>query len=70
MGNMHCQLVFKLSFVKHFLIIKMFLLVLIKNNSCIGLVNYCVPAGEAYLKALDVARDINKNVSIFICFEL
>ncbi|XP_071730828.1 probable enoyl-CoA hydratase 2, mitochondrial isoform X2 [Rutidosis leptorrhynchoides] len=27
----------------------------------IGLVNYCVPAGEAYLKALEVARDINQK---------
>ena len=28
-----------------------------------GLVNYCVPAGEAYSKALAVARDINEKVS-------
>ncbi|CAN6479557.1 unnamed protein product [Victoria cruziana] len=26
-----------------------------------GLVNYCVPAGEAYSKALDIARDINQK---------
>ena len=27
-----------------------------------GLVNYCVPAGEARLKALELARDINQKV--------
>ncbi|XP_017182395.2 probable enoyl-CoA hydratase 2, mitochondrial isoform X3 [Malus domestica] len=27
----------------------------------IGLVNYCVPAGEAHLKALEVARNINEK---------
>lgn len=27
-----------------------------------GLVNYSVPAGEARLKALDVAREINQKV--------
>ncbi|KAF6146118.1 hypothetical protein GIB67_015556, partial [Kingdonia uniflora] len=26
-----------------------------------GLVNYCVPAGGAHLKALEIARDINKK---------
>lgn len=28
-----------------------------------GLANYCVPAGEARLKALGIARDINQKVS-------
>ncbi|KAJ9537384.1 hypothetical protein OSB04_030117 [Centaurea solstitialis] len=27
----------------------------------IGLINYCVPAGEAYSKALEVAREINEK---------
>lgn len=27
-----------------------------------GLVNYCVPDGEARLKALEIARDINHKV--------
>ncbi|KAJ0769695.1 putative methylglutaconyl-CoA hydratase [Helianthus annuus] len=27
----------------------------------IGLINYCTPAGEAYSKALEVARDINQK---------
>lgn len=27
-----------------------------------GLVNYCVPAGEAHLKALEIARNINEKV--------
>ncbi|KAF3685993.1 hypothetical protein T459_14038 [Capsicum annuum] len=27
-----------------------------------GLVNYCVPAGEAHLKALELARDINQKL--------
>ncbi|XP_061337016.1 probable enoyl-CoA hydratase 2, mitochondrial [Gastrolobium bilobum] len=31
-----------------------------------GLVNYCVPAGEAYLKALAVARDINQKGPVAI----
>ncbi|TQE08621.1 hypothetical protein C1H46_005797 [Malus baccata] len=26
-----------------------------------GLVNYCVPAGEAHLKAIEVARNINEK---------
>ncbi|KAI3918643.1 hypothetical protein MKX01_041963 [Papaver californicum] len=26
-----------------------------------GLINYCVPSGEAHLKALEVARDINEK---------
>ncbi|PHT54046.1 hypothetical protein CQW23_08508 [Capsicum baccatum] len=29
-----------------------------------GLVNYCVPAGEAHLKALELARDINQKVRL------
>ncbi|CAN6723159.1 unnamed protein product [Malus baccata var. baccata] len=32
----------------------------------IGLVNYCVPAGEAHLKALEVARNINEKGPIAI----
>nr|XP_043628319.1 probable enoyl-CoA hydratase 2, mitochondrial [Erigeron canadensis] len=32
----------------------------------LGLVNYCVPAGEAYSKALEVARDINKKGPVAI----
>ncbi|XP_076959367.1 putative enoyl-CoA hydratase 2, mitochondrial [Bidens hawaiensis] len=32
----------------------------------IGLVNYCVPAGEAYSKALEVARDINQKGPVAI----
>lgn len=31
-----------------------------------GLVNYCVPAGEADKKALEFTRDINDKV-IFVC---
>ncbi|XP_059657617.1 probable enoyl-CoA hydratase 2, mitochondrial [Cornus florida] len=31
-----------------------------------GLVNYCVPAGEAYSKALEIARDINQKGPIAI----
>ncbi|XP_021804318.1 probable enoyl-CoA hydratase 2, mitochondrial [Prunus avium] len=27
----------------------------------IGLVNYCVPDGEAHLKALEIARNINEK---------
>jgi methylglutaconyl-CoA hydratase len=27
-----------------------------------GVVNYCVPAGEAYQKALELAREINQKV--------
>ncbi|KAL9326864.1 hypothetical protein ACSQ67_007509 [Phaseolus vulgaris] len=34
-----------------------------KEALSLGLVNYCVPAGEAYSKALAVARDINQKVS-------
>ncbi|KAG0497407.1 hypothetical protein HPP92_002098 [Vanilla planifolia] len=30
-----------------------------KEAFSMGLVNYCVPAGEAYIKALEIARDIN-----------
>ena len=29
-----------------------------------GLVNYCVPAGEAHLKALEIARDVNQKVKV------
>ncbi|KAG5592793.1 hypothetical protein H5410_043307 [Solanum commersonii] len=32
-----------------------------KNTCHAGLVNYCVPAGEARLKALELARDINQK---------
>lgn len=32
----------------------------------IGLVNYCVPAGEAHLKALEIAREINEKGPIAI----
>lgn len=32
----------------------------------IGLINYCVPVGEAYSKALEVARDINQKGPIAI----
>ncbi|XP_009796417.1 putative enoyl-CoA hydratase 2, mitochondrial [Nicotiana tabacum] len=32
-----------------------------KDAVSIGLVNYCVPAGEARLKALELARDINQK---------
>ena len=31
----------------------------------VGLVNYCVPAGEAHSKALKIARDINQKVQLF-----
>lgn len=34
-----------------------------------GLVNHCVPAGEAYLKALQVAREMNEKVGNQISFE-
>lgn len=34
----------------------------IKFNAS-GLVNYCVPAGEAYAKALEIAKEINQKVS-------
>jgi enoyl-CoA hydratase/carnithine racemase len=30
-----------------------------------GVVNYCVPGGEAYQKALELAREINEKVSFF-----
>ena len=33
-----------------------------------GLVNYCVPAGKAYIKALQVARDINQKVGDMLAF--
>lgn len=33
-----------------------------------GLVNYCVPAGKAYMKALQIARDINQRVGGYTCF--
>ncbi|PWA82498.1 ATP-dependent caseinolytic (Clp) protease/crotonase family protein [Artemisia annua] len=33
-----------------------------KDALSIGLINYCVPAGEAYSKALEVAREINQKV--------
>lgn len=29
----------------------------------LGLVNYCVPAGEAYTKALEIAQEINQKVT-------
>ena len=29
-----------------------------------GLVNYCVPAGEAHVKALEIARHINQKVKL------
>ncbi|XP_010919731.1 probable enoyl-CoA hydratase 2, mitochondrial isoform X2 [Elaeis guineensis] len=32
-----------------------------KEAFSLGLVNYCVPAGKAYIKALQVARDINQK---------
>ncbi|XP_010258770.1 PREDICTED: probable enoyl-CoA hydratase 2, mitochondrial [Nelumbo nucifera] len=32
-----------------------------KDAMLMGLVNYCVPAGEAHLKALEIARDINQK---------
>ncbi|MFS7924281.1 putative methylglutaconyl-CoA hydratase [Helianthus anomalus] len=32
----------------------------------IGLINYCTPAGEAYSKALEVARDINQKGPVAI----
>lgn len=32
----------------------------------IGLINYCVPAGEAYSKALEVAREINQKGPVAI----
>ncbi|KAJ6804362.1 putative enoyl-CoA hydratase 2, mitochondrial [Iris pallida] len=32
-----------------------------KEALSMGLVNYCVPAGEAYLKALQISRDINQK---------
>jgi hypothetical protein len=31
-----------------------------------GLANYCVPAGEAYQKALDIACEITQKVRIII----
>ncbi|KAH7514234.1 hypothetical protein FEM48_Zijuj11G0067100 [Ziziphus jujuba var. spinosa] len=37
-----------------------------KDAMSIGLVNYCVPAGEAHLKALEIARDINDKGPIAI----
>ena len=37
---------------------------LIPNKVCdvTGLVNYCVPAGEAHPKALEIAQEINQKV--------
>ena len=32
-----------------------------------GLVNHAVPAGEAHLKALEIAREINDKVVIYRC---
>ncbi|KAI3862244.1 hypothetical protein MKW92_048692 [Papaver armeniacum] len=32
-----------------------------RNAASMGLINYCVPSGEAHLKALEVARDINEK---------
>ncbi|KAJ6851395.1 putative enoyl-CoA hydratase 2, mitochondrial [Iris pallida] len=32
-----------------------------KEALSMGLVNYCVPAGEAYLKALQISREINQK---------
>ncbi|KAJ1378435.1 Enoyl-CoA hydratase/isomerase [Sesbania bispinosa] len=37
-----------------------------KEALSMGLVNYCVPAGEAYSKALAVARDINQKGPVAI----
>lgn len=37
-----------------------------KVSYAVGLVNYCVPAGEAHLKALEIAQHINQKVQIFI----
>lgn len=37
-----------------------------KNTCHAGLVNYCVPAGEARLKALELARDINQKVRLML----
>ncbi|GJR99575.1 probable enoyl-CoA hydratase 2, mitochondrial [Tanacetum coccineum] len=37
-----------------------------KDALSIGLVNYCVPAGEAYSKALEVAREINQKGPVAI----
>ncbi|KAI3840074.1 hypothetical protein MKX03_017275 [Papaver bracteatum] len=32
-----------------------------RNAASMGLINYCVPSGEAHLKALEVARDMNEK---------
>ncbi|KAL5750854.1 hypothetical protein ACOSP7_025457 [Xanthoceras sorbifolium] len=37
-----------------------------RDAMSIGLVNYCVPAGEAQLKALEVAREVNQKGPIAI----
>ncbi|KAF3448272.1 hypothetical protein FNV43_RR08985 [Rhamnella rubrinervis] len=37
-----------------------------RDAMAIGLVNYCVPAGEAHLKALEIARDINEKGPVAI----
>ena len=46
-----------------FWFIYLFVLVLAdKEYSAAGLVNYCVPSGEAHKKALNIAREINEKV--------
>lgn len=35
-------------------------------HAAAGLVNYCVAAGEAHLKALEIARNINQKVGIYL----
>lgn len=35
-----------------------------KVHPASGLVNYCVPAGEAHQKALEIAREINEKVRL------
>ncbi|PWA92980.1 ATP-dependent caseinolytic (Clp) protease/crotonase family protein [Artemisia annua] len=37
-----------------------------KDALSIGLINYCVPAGEAYSKALEIAREINQKGPVAI----
>lgn len=34
-----------------------------------GLANYCVPPGEAYVKALEIARDVSEKVCISTSFK-
>jgi hypothetical protein len=35
-----------------------------------GLVNYCVPAGEAHRKALEIARDVNQKVKVSLAHSI